>query len=267
MKTRSLSFVQLAGIIGIAIGGAIPAYAINCGEVLGPGGKFKLDADLDCPPLPLGPNPIAFTVQDGASLDLKGHTVTCGGLGVCVKLTGTGAELKNGVVQGAFPDTLNLEGSNHTVKDVRSVGPVEVLGDNHQLINVTAESADVAAIGITGNNNRLIRSTVLCGPLKDPGCIEVFGDNNDLRKNFNFATAQGAVLTEAGFFIEGNNNQLRQNEATFYRDGIVVDGTNNNIEHNTAVENFLDLKDASGDCAHNTWKHNTFVTSDPSCIE
>jgi hypothetical protein len=48
--------------------------------------------------------------------------------------------------------------------------------------------------------------------------------------------------------------------------GIVVSGTGNRLESNTAVDNLIDLVDTHGDCAHNTWRRNTFRTSDPACI-
>jgi hypothetical protein len=63
-----------------------PAHAhdIQCGDVLGPGGRFELEHDLEeC-------FPRAVTVQDGAVLDLNGHIVTCrlGATFGCITLTG-----------------------------------------------------------------------------------------------------------------------------------------------------------------------------------
>ena len=71
---------------------------------------------------------------------------------------------------------------------------------------------------------------------------------------------------ETGFFVGGNNNQLRRNRAMHNGNGIVVTGTGNDLRRNTAVENSLDLRDENGDCAHNTWRRNIFETSDPACI-
>jgi hypothetical protein len=63
--------IMLLGALGIALGGVTRAHAdvIECGDVLGPGGRFELEHDLECPGMR------AVTVLDGAILDLKGHIV------------------------------------------------------------------------------------------------------------------------------------------------------------------------------------------------
>src|SRR5262249_52458632 len=115
-RVRFVLVVILFSTIPIFAGGVTAAHGINCGDVLGPGGNFKLQRDLDC----TLENP-ALTVTDGAILDLDGHIVTCAR--GCVELTGAGAQLLNGVLHGGLILTLAVSGTGgHTVKNVTSHG-------------------------------------------------------------------------------------------------------------------------------------------------
>ena len=59
----------------VMLGSVTPAHAdvVQCGDVLGPGGRFTLEQDIVCQ----GGAGVGVTVQDGAVLDLNGHTVNC----------------------------------------------------------------------------------------------------------------------------------------------------------------------------------------------
>ena len=72
--------ILLRGAVVVA-GDITPTYAVRCGDVLGPGGQFQLQQDLDCSTL------LGITVKDGAILDLNGYIVTCP-QSTCVQLTG-----------------------------------------------------------------------------------------------------------------------------------------------------------------------------------
>jgi parallel beta-helix repeat protein len=260
--------VTLLGALGITLGSATAAHAhdIQCGDVLGPGGRFELEHDLEC-------GSHAVTVRDGAILDLNGHIVACRPLGFeCIILTGAGAQLLNGAVEGRFDCAIILEGTGgHLVRNVTSVFPIDisiaVRSDHNQLINVMAESSASPAFSISGNHNRLTDSIARCGFLRFGGCITVGGDGNRLIDNFATSTRL-FDLDGGGFLIAGNNNVLRGNRAIGDEGpGILVTGTGNILSHNTALRNTLDLQDTSGDCAQNTWRQNTFRTSDPACID
>ena len=74
-----IALVLAAGMMAALISSA-HAAPIECGAVLGPGGKYTLDRDLVCPPTLrsddyglLG----ILNVSAGATLNLKGHTVGC----------------------------------------------------------------------------------------------------------------------------------------------------------------------------------------------
>jgi parallel beta-helix repeat protein len=263
-----LPAATLLGVLGIVLSSVTPAHAdgIMCGEVLGPGGRFELEDNLvEC----VGR---AVTVQDGAILDLQGHIVACrGGTAIgCIVLTGTGAQLLNGAVEGGFHESIVLEGTGgHTVRNVTSTrvdANINVRSDHNQLINVMAESTMSPAFFIAGNKNLLTGNIARCDTLAFRSCIEVGGDQNRLIDNFATSTTVSARL--GGFSITGNANVLRRNRAIGNEGpGIVVTGTANTLTRNTALRNALDLQDTNGDCADNTWRENTFRTSDPACIE
>ena len=268
VRAMLLPIATLLGAIGIMLGSVTSAHAdgIQCGDVLGPGGRFELEHDLNC-------DRRAVTVQDGTILDLNGHIVTCrqGVVLGCIILTGTGAQLLNGAVEGGFHESIVLEGTGgHTVRNVTSTqvdSNIHVLSDHNQLINVMADSSFNSAFLIAGNHNRLTDSIARCDNLSfSSGCITVFGNENRLIDNF--ATATGSPDSFGnGFAITGHHNVLRGNRAIRNEGrGIVVSGTGNRLSRNTALDNGLDLQDTNGDCAHNTWRQNTFRTSDPACI-
>jgi hypothetical protein len=241
-----------------------------CGDVLGPGGRFQLEQDVEC----FNFNS-AFTVRDGAILNLNGHTVKCGQITTgCIVLRGTGAQLLNGTVQGGFHHSIILEGTGgHTVRNVTSTfvdANILVLSDNNRLIDVTAESVFNPAFNILGNNNRLTNNSAFCLVLffSNIGCIRVTGDENRLVDNFATSTVDGPFTMASGFLITGNNNWLRRNQAINNEQrGIVVTGVGNDLRFNVALENALDLQDTNDNCVYNVWKHNIFETRSPACIQ
>ena len=49
---------------------------------------------------------------------------------------------------------------------------------------------------------------------------------------------------------------------------IAAQGSGNKVEHNTAIGNGnADMNDQNGDCTHNTWVGNSFVSNSPDCIQ
>jgi len=278
-RVRFVLVVILLGAIVIFAGALRPAHAVSCGDILGPGGNFELQADLDCL---AGPGfSRSVTVMNGAILDLNGHIVTCNFF-PCVVLSGAGAQLLNGTVLGGLHEGLVLEGTGgHTVKNVTSSrgldGNVVVASDNNRLINVMARGTFLLgyAFLIGGDNNELIDSIAHCTNVSF-GCIRVEGNGNRVVDNFVTSDSPGGGGTSGpGLQISGNNNVVRRNRAIAnsggpfgFFSGINVTGTGNDLRHNTALDNNpVDLRDANGNCLHNTWKFNTFVTRNPPCIQ
>ena len=224
VRSLLLVIATLLGALGIALGNITPAYAVTCGDILGPGGRFLMDHDLDC-----GSN--WLTVLDGAILNLNGHTVMCS-FGPCIVLTGEGAQLLNGEVRGGLHEPIVLEGiGGHTVRNVTSTlvdANIIVWSDNNRLINVTAESAYNPAFIIRGNNNRLRSSFAICPD--GTTCIDVSGDKNDLVDNV-VSTGEFGGSGTSGIRVSGNNNKLRDNQITTNNTsfGIYVSGSGNDL--------------------------------------
>jgi hypothetical protein len=266
--------VMLLGVVVMALGSVTSAHAdvVQCGDVLGPGGRFELEADLDCD------DATAVTLQNGAILDLKGHIVFCRGPAPrCVVLTGIGTQLLNGVVQATLHESIVLEGQGvHTVRNVTSTqvdGNIVVASNHNHLIDVMAESVLSSAFIINGDRNRLTNNVAHCQNLLFGGCISVAGNGNRLIDNFANCTRG---CDSPNFSIGGNDNVLQGNRAIRNEplvagsgsgNGIVVTGTGNRLTRNTALETDIDLQDGNGDCDHNTWRQDTFQTSDPACIQ
>ncbi|MGH7962921.1 MAG: right-handed parallel beta-helix repeat-containing protein [Candidatus Binatia bacterium] len=258
---KCLAQMVVAGVI--TFGGATLALAqpIECETVLGPGGKFKLEADLVCPTLDINPG---ITV-DSATLDLNGHTVDCvvgedGGIGIL--LIGRGAKLQNGTVQNCERN-VQVAGDGSAVTNVNTFGADDSIGidsDNNKLTGNTVTSTDNGTgIIVGGNKNKLSNNTIIDSAFLG---FEVRGNDNTLVGN----TADGSVFD--GFFVTGTGNTLKNNTALNNLDqGIIVLGTGNTIKNNTALNNGTDIRDDNGNCDFNTYKKNTFETSDPACIE
>jgi len=277
VRTLRLSIAMLLGVLGIALGSVTPVYAhgIQCGDVLGPGGRFELEHDLACPHSS-GP---AVTIRDGAIFDLQGHLVTCssGAIG-CVLLTGRGAQLLNGAVGAVQHESIVLKGDGgHTVRNVTSEFAdrnILVQSDYNQLINVYAASVVNPAFAIEGNHNLLKDTIARCAELSPGACILVQGDANLLIKNFATSTTPALPSSGGGFEVSGNNNRLTGNLAIGSDGpGMVVRGTGNRLTRNTALSNSTDLIDTHADCDANQWRRNIFRTSragateHPGCIQ
>jgi len=219
-----------------------------------------LKEDLDCNVSP------ALTVLDGAYLNLKGHTLTCGP-GVSptgIQMEGQKASVTNGnifecdrgVVLGGygrhFVSRINYA---HSIPGTNYGFHVE--SDHNRLVLNSATAGD-GCFEIEGDGNRLIRNLAFDGP--GVGFwISPSGDNNQLIHNVAVSHyAQGFVVqgdanrlikneavdtlydNGAGFEIEGERNELRLNMATDHAgDGFKVSrfATNNRLLGNTAEDN------------------------------
>jgi hypothetical protein len=143
-------------------------------------------------------------------------------------------------------------------------GNVHVDSDHNTLIDVMAESVISAAFAIAGHHNLLTNSIALCPQVES--CIFVGGDGNRVIDNFVRAESDSRALV-----VTGDNNVVQGNRLIltgFLLHGLIVSGTGNRLTGNTAItEDGVDLVDVNGDCAHNTWRHNIFVTREPACIK
>jgi parallel beta-helix repeat protein len=264
-RSVGLCLAQMAVAGVIAFGGATFALAqtIECGAVLGPSGKFKLEADLTCLP---DSAEVALTV-DSATLDLNGHTVDCvigedGPLGIL--LIEQGAKLQNGTVQNCERNVGLVGNGKHAVTNVTLGGGddgFDIFSDNNKLTGNTVTFTDNGtAFVVSGNKNKLSDNTVTSSRSRG---FSVGGNKNTLSGNTVMNTE------DEGIFVSGVGHTIKNNTALDNSDdGIRVFGTGHTIKNNTALNNLgADIIDANGNCDFNTYKHNTFETSDPACIE
>jgi hypothetical protein len=270
---------------------ASAAHAINCGDTLGPGGRFILPADLDC-----GTVSPALTVRDGAQLDLGGHTIS--GRNVVILLEGQGGVLHNGIIESATGPGVGIQVAGeggHTVRRVHVSGGaagIVVTSDHNRLITnvVTGVFGPGPAFGIGGHQN-LVTSNVATGG--QAGFI-ISGDDNRLVENT--YTASSDLGGRIGFDVSGNQNLLRRNHLVTIPDrgfiirgegnrlvenlmfgnameGISVSGQETEIVRNVVVGNSTDLVDTHEACDNNRWTQNVFRTSragateNPACIQ
>jgi parallel beta-helix repeat protein len=237
-KSTSLVTLFLAGIAAMPMAHATPPGAVQCGDVLGPRGAYMLKGDLDCNVSP------ALTVLDGAHLNLKGHTLTCGlGLSsVGIQMEGRKASVANGhILECDVGVALGGEG-RHSVSriDFAHSSPgshvaFAVKSDRNILVRNSATACD-GCFEIDGDGNRLIHNLATDGP--GVGFwIGPTGENNRLIHNV--AESQYAE----GFYVQGNANQLIKNEAidTLFENGagfaISLDAERNELRRNMATDN------------------------------
>lgn len=235
-KDTSLVTLLLAGTAAMPMAQATPPNAVQCGDVLGPGGAYMLKEDLDCDVSP------ALTVLDGAYLNLKGHTLTCGpGLSpIGIQMEGQKASVANGnilecdrgVVLGGYGrhyvsriDYAHSRPGTHTAFVVET--------DGNRLVRNSATACD-GCFEIGGDENRLIRNLAIDGPGVGFWIFPT-GENNRLLHNV--AESQFA----GGFLVQGDANKLIKNEAidTLFENGTgyAIDGERNELRRNMATDN------------------------------
>jgi parallel beta-helix repeat protein len=229
LRVRAVLRFALPLIIGLTatlIGPGEAHARIKCGSFLGPGGHYVLDRDLSCPSNPHG---AALNLFGGATLNLRGHTVTCervtppSGIaprGIVVR----DSTVKNGTVRNCYQGVLTI---GSVVKDM-------ILDGNESGVHIAADLSDIGypptfpygdsfVIGNTAMNNgvgfSLRRST---------GDVLIENTAHDNLAGFIVRTERlpgpvllrnTAVRNGTGFSIVGPNriiaNQARKNETGF----------------------------------------------------
>ena len=196
-----------------------------------------VDRDLTCPAHDPDPNddspdptPALFVVR--ATLDLNGHTVTCGPRAVCIKIKGS--TLINGTVTGNSDVDVRV-GSNSLVRHVTmSHGPsfpnrnliaLSIRGDNNLIVGNTAIGSLWVGFSVAGSyntltDNRAIRNDTgfeVSGTWPTP-----FGKDNALIANVADDNSSGfRILLQDGAQVIGN--KARGNDSS----GFSVSGTRN----------------------------------------
>jgi parallel beta-helix repeat protein len=210
----SLVLLFLTSAVAIALAQETLPNEVQCGDVLGPGGVYKLNKDLYCNATP------AITVLDGAHLNLNGHTLTCGpGLSpIGIQLKGQRASVVNGTVLECDRGVVLGGSGKHRVSRIEYA---------------TASPGTCQAFVVKTDGNRLVRNSATgCD-----GCFEISGDGNWLIYNF----AYDGPGVGFWLFHSGENNHLFHNIAvSHYAEGFLISGENNNLIGNEAVDTLFE---------------------------
>ncbi|MBZ5507554.1 MAG: hypothetical protein LAO78_19000 [Acidobacteriia bacterium] len=276
---------------------ADPAIQITqCGTVITQPGHYILANDLSCSAAPVAPvigapnrpnwwkniqtplagfapaatdDPISSDgidiVADHVELLLNGHTIDGGGSNIGISV-GVGVASGNSHVHIVGPGTITNFGAGILFEQVSfsSVNNV-IINNNGASFAIGGGFAAGCAEACPSTKNDFTGNTV---SLAEFGFILDGANDNTLRDNNASNTFIGILLA-----LAATGNDVRANTTNLNVGGIVLgiggsDVTNNDITHNTALNNAeADLFDANPNCDSNTWKHNTFVTANQPCIQ
>ena len=195
----------------------IETISVECGQMIGPGGHYRLDADLDCsdPGTTLGLDS-ALTVVGPVTLDLRGHSII-GHSGLDgILVDGEKASIRKGKVTG-FYNGVVLEGEGH-----------------HKIFKMNAVENKEKGFRVNSDYNRLTVNTA-----RDNGDNGFYfiGNNNWFVKN------RAEKNGDEGFYgpSEAGQNKIYLNRAIGnLQDGIQVVGSENRVIHNLAKDNGYD---------------------------
>ena len=222
-----LSFC-LASVGGLALALTVAtaqALAVQCGDTVT--SDTVLNADLTCACKDFFS---VLTVEGPATLDLNGHTVSCGdfdfSLSHCLSIRGNGATIKNGKVSGCY---FGVGGYNTTDGFVGAL-----------IKDIVTSGHGVAGIYMYGKNNILQNVTAMDYNYGDG--IDVFGNNNSLYN------VRATGNSECGIYVVGDNNQVKDSYVAGSALGIQLSGINNTAISNTVEDIVEGSEYIAGSC-------------------
>jgi parallel beta-helix repeat protein len=204
------------GFFVLALAGSpaqVEAICVPVTVTYGPVGSATLTGNInECG------NPVVKVIGP-FTLDMAGFTVACQVPGLTgVRLEGTGAILKNGVVQICVP----LVGSGGIGVEVTGTG-----NTNHKVQNVVAKNNGKGFV-VDSNKNELTNSSAVANAFG--GGFVVNGNQNKLDKDT--ATDNDT----ANFKIAGNSNEVKNSLAAYGPcHGVLVSGASNKFTNNTST--------------------------------
>jgi parallel beta-helix repeat protein len=236
----------------------------GCGTVISRSGHYFLANDLtQCP----GAG-ISITVSS-VSIDLRGHLiqVTGGTSASAIEAPGGDNGLRNLEIAGPGTLTGGLTGINlGNVHNSRVHDVTMVQNLFGMAVNSGDFTSDTTATATVSANNEFFDNVITAN---NGHGITVNGGNKNLffRNNVSGNNNGGVGL----LLFAAQDNIARDNTAdanSGWGIYIAAQSSGNKVEHNTAVGNGnADLNDQSGDCTHNTWVANSFVSNSPACIQ
>jgi len=264
---------------GVGLSGLLVPQAqaanISCGAVLGPGGSYKLEAEVG----PCDEQP-AITVIS-ASLDLNGHTVSCKGTEwdddpIGIELRGKGAQVRDGWVVGCAVGVVVAGKGKHSVENVNAYwnwGGFHVDSPRNTLDSNNAYYNDEDGFKVKGDRNRLNNNGAFANGEDGYDIDEGLGQNQvtgnwaqangdegfDIDSDSNRLSDNSASYNvKAGFKVDdGSYNILSDNQAYHNREGIHVDSVNNQVIDNNVAHNHFDGINLDFGATENLIKSNT----------
>jgi parallel beta-helix repeat protein len=236
----------------------------GCGMVISRPGHYFLANDLtECP----GAG-ISITVSS-VSIDLRGHIIQVTGdtSASAIDVPGGDNGLRNLEIAGPGTLTGGLTGINFgNVHNSRVHDVTMVQNSFGMAVNSGDFTSDTTATATVSANNEIYDNVITAN---NGHGITVNGGNKNLffRNNVsgNNNGGVGLLLYTAQDNVAHDNTADANNGWGIY---IAAQSSGNKVEHNTAFGNSnSDLNDQSGDCAHNTWAGNSFVSNSPGCIQ
>ena len=206
---------------------AYAAFALSCGDTVGPGGHVTLDTNIGpC----AGPEP-ALTVVGPVTLDMRNHRISCAGVSDGIFVQGRRAIIEQGTVEGCV-DGVRLAGQgwhrleNLVVQNNSFVG-VQVESDGNTLKRLVVTSNSLGVRGGDVSRNKLINSVV-----SDNSSGVGFGGIATRTRLVGNWVANNQNINLA---VQGNGNLVYGNSSAGARFGIEVDGLGNRIVKNVAT--------------------------------
>jgi parallel beta-helix repeat protein len=236
----------------------------GCGTVISRPGHYFLANDLtQCP----GAG-ISITVSS-VSIDLRGHIIQVAGGTSASAIDAPGGDngLRNLEIAGPGTLTGGLTGINFgNVHNSRVHDVTMVQNSFGMAVNSGDFTSDSTAAATVSANNEIFDNVITAN---NGHGITVNGGNRNLffRNNVsgNNNGAAGLLLFAAQDNFAHDNTADANGGWGIY---IAAQGSGNRVEHNTAIGNGnADLNDQNGDCTHNTWAADSFVSNSPACIQ
>jgi parallel beta helix pectate lyase-like protein len=196
---------------------ATSAFAVECGDTLGPGGTYELDKDLQCQlPSTIPRTTPALVLLSGARLEMRHHSLTCLNnpqeTVIGIQLHGKGAALRGGSIENCGYAVELLDEGGHSVSNM------SISGDFANLINIRSP-------------RNMVRDNILSS---GDWAFAVLADENILLRNQSLS-GQGD-----GFMVGGSRNLLIDNSVTSsVCNGFAVTGSDNLLIHNESVGTLL----------------------------
>lgn len=251
--TREGLVIQPMMLVMALLGVALPPVgAVECGDTLGPGGRFTLEKDIVCSAEP------AISVLGHTVFNLNGHTITSSPVDlILIKVEGRNARVFNGFLEDCGR-CLIVAGEGHHIisRIVVRVGGASdgilVSSDKNLIYRNAVAEADVGFV-IGGEKN------IVAYNAADNNFGEGFvinGIKHLLLKN----TADENV--SSGFVISGSHHRLVRNEVTGTRlefGGFEIGGDGHTLRANIAMDNAGDgllVKGAGHRLFRNTVENN-----------